>query len=157
MENTTGAQRPWDWTPPKSMNRIMKTILHLPLLHRMMSGMILVIKFTGRKTGNHYETPVGYHQHGDTILMLTKRFRKWWHNFEDEAPVTLRLKGQDVQAHAEALTDPDTIVPILTEMIAEVPREAEIYGVKLINGKPDPDSVREVAPKVVVIRATLQR
>jgi len=117
---------------------------------------MLVIKFTGRKSGKHYATPVGYHRRGDTILMLTKRFRKWWHNFEEPAAITLRLQGRDVPAEAVALTDPETIAPIITEMIEEVPREAEIYGVKMNGNQPDPASVRELAPKVVVIRAVLK-
>jgi hypothetical protein len=117
--------------------------------------MILLITFTGRKSGKQYTTPVGYHKDGDTITIMTKRFRKWWHNFEEPAPVTLRMQGRDVRGTAQAITDPDTIAPIMTHLIEEVPREAEIYGVKMNDNQPDPDSVREVAPKVVIIQVAL--
>lgn len=50
QENTTGG-RPWDWTPSPTMNSFMSTVLRTPLLHRMLSGSMLLITFTGRKSG----------------------------------------------------------------------------------------------------------
>jgi hypothetical protein len=152
----TSGGRPWEWTPPPAMNTLMETILHLPVINRAISGMILVIKFIGRKSGKRYSTPVGYHREGDTVTILTKRFRKWWHNFEDPAHVELRIAGQNRTGEATALTDVETIVPIIAETVRRQPREAEIYGIEMNDdGTPNMDSVRETAPKVVVIRVKL--
>ncbi len=147
--------RDWTWTPPPIMNKIMSTLLRLPLLHKLVSGMILLITFKGRKSGKEYSTPVGYLRDGNTLTILTKRFREWWHNFEHSAPVTVMLAGEKRKGTATALTDVDTIAPIITHVVKERPREAEIFEIDMKNGKPDPDSVREMAPKIVVIQVEL--
>ncbi|MFW5709630.1 MAG: nitroreductase/quinone reductase family protein [Chloroflexota bacterium] len=148
-------ERPWTWTPPPIVNRIMSTLLRLPLLHRLVSGSILLITFAGRKTGRQYSTPLGYTQKGDVITILTKRFRSWWHNFEEPAPVTVRVRGKDYYGQAHALTDVDTIVPLIAHVVEIAPREAEIFHIRTDGDKPDLDSVREMAPKIVVIRVDL--
>jgi len=138
------------------MNWIMATLLRLPLLHRVISHTLLLIAFTGRKSGKPYMTPVGYHREGNTITILTKRFRHWWHNFEQPALVHLWIAGRKQSGQAVALTDPDILIPIITHIVEAHPREAEIYNIKrLANGKPDPASVRELAPRVVIIQVTL--
>jgi hypothetical protein len=138
------------------MNGVMSTLLRLPLLHRVLSSMMLLIRFTGRKSGTRYTTPVGYFREGSTVIILTKRFRKWWRNFEQPAPVELLIKRRWQRGQAIALTDTETIIPIITHLMAAHPREAQIYEVAILeNGQPDPASVRELAPKVVVIRVTL--
>jgi len=134
----------------------MVTTLRLPLLYRLVSKMLLLISFTGQKSGRHYVIPVGYHRDGNTITILTKRFRKWWHNFEVPAPIVLRIEGRNYAGQATALTDTETLIPIIAHIVEVHPREAEIYEIKLLaNGKPDLDSVRELAPRVVIIQVTL--
>ncbi|MBA3869959.1 MAG: nitroreductase family deazaflavin-dependent oxidoreductase [Anaerolineae bacterium] len=156
MENKQANGRPWTWTPPPAMNWMMATTLRLPLLHRLVSKMLLLISFTGKKSGKHYITPVGYHRDGNTITILTKRFRQWWHNFEESAPVVLRIEGRNYAGQAAALTNIETLIPIIAHIVEAHRREAEIYEIKLLdNGKPDLDSVRELAPKVVIIQVTL--
>lgn len=156
MEITTLNGRPWTWTPSPTMNRFMSICLRLPVLHRLASKMILLITFTGRKTDQHYTTPVGYHREGTRITILTKRFRKWWHNFEESAPVEMCIEGRDRSGQATALSDLETIIPIIAHVIDGHRREAESYGIKLFDdGKPDMDSIRAVAPKLVVIQVTL--
>lgn len=144
--------RDWEFTPPAFMNRVMSLILRLPVLHQAISKMILLLTFTGRKSGKHYTTPVGYIRMDGKIYLLTKRFRKWWHNFETTADVIVRVEGSDYQAQATALTDPDVTVPIITRIVQMRPREAEIFHIHLReDGQPDVDSVREMARRIVVI------
>lgn len=152
---TSNKRRDWEWTPPKAMNTVMSTILRTPLLHRALSGMMLLITFTGRKSGKTYTTPVGYHQDGNTVIILTKRFRKWWRNFEEPAPVTLRLRGQDVTGEAVSLTDTEAMLPYMVKMIEAAPRQADIFEVEIDNGKVNLESARALAPKVVIIRVTV--
>lgn len=157
MEKTQPGGRSWEWTPSPFMNRFMSTILRLPLLHRMLSNMMLLITFTGRKSGKSYTTPVGYQRNGDTIIILTKRFRTWWRNFEDPAPVSLRLKGRDVEGTARSLTDVESIRPIIKDFLEAMPRQAPAFGVDVVEGKVTEDSLNALAPKVVVIQVELQQ
>ncbi|MEP6987895.1 MAG: nitroreductase/quinone reductase family protein [Chloroflexota bacterium] len=157
MKNDFSTGRPWTWTPPPAMNRMLSILLRLPVLHHLLSNMILLISFTGQKSGKHYVTPVGYQRQGSKVIILTKRFRQWWHNFEQSAPVELRIEGCDYQGQATVLTDVETMIPIIAHFLESHRREAQAYGIKLLdNGKPDMNSVREVAPQLVVIQVELK-
>lgn len=157
MTQTTQPQqgRAWTWTPTPTMNRFMSTLLRLPLLHRILSGSMLLITFTGRHSGKTYTTPVGYQQDGQTVRILTKSFRKWWNNFIDPAPVTLRLRGRDVQGIARAITDENAVVPLLKTFIGDDPRQADIYQIDPNALADAPNSAEQMASKVVFIEVTL--
>lgn len=57
-------------TIPPFLNKTMKTILRSPI-HGMVSKSILLITFTGRKSGKTYTTPVSYSQDGDLVTIFT--------------------------------------------------------------------------------------
>src|SRR3990172_7173424 len=87
-----------DW-----VNTLMKGFLRAPVLHRLVSNKIMLITFTGRKSGKTYTTPVSYLNDGDTVLAFTHA--RWWQNCTGGAPVTVRIKGKDVRGSAEAIPD----------------------------------------------------
>ncbi len=148
--------RSWEWTPSPFANAIVSALLRIPVLHRVMSRNLLLLTFTGRKSGKRYITPVGYMREGNTITILTKWFRPWWRNFQKTAPVELLIEGKTYQGKANALTDETAIVPIITEVIKKYPYYAEIYGVHLVApDQPDMEDVRHIAPKVVVVQVAL--
>lgn len=147
--------RSWDWTPSPFSNALISTVLRTPLLHRMISHQLLLLTFTGRKSGKRYTTPVGYFREGKTVTILTKWFRPWWRNFQNPAPVEVRIAGKVRSGTAKALTDEAAVIPLITRMITQYPYQAEIYGVRLADGKPNGDDVRQLAPKIVALQITL--
>ncbi len=161
MENTKVGNkksngRPWTWTPPPAVNRMVSTLLRLPVAHRLISKMLLLLTFTGRQSGKRYSIPVGYYREGNTVMIITKRFRKWWRNLEGNVPVEVRIEGRNIKGQATALTEPEITVPIIAHIVEEHRREAEIFEIKMLdNGKPDLESVREIAPKVVLVQVVL--
>ena len=72
------------------LNPVMKTILNSPL-HRLVSDKIMVITFTGIKSGKEYSTPVSYFMDDGTAYCFTHG--KWWKNLVAGANVKLKLKG----------------------------------------------------------------
>jgi deazaflavin-dependent oxidoreductase (nitroreductase family) len=80
----------------------MKFILRSPL-HGMVSKSVLLISFTGHKSGKTYTTPVDYSQDGDQVYIFTHA--NWWKNLRDGAPVTLRVRGRDYQGVAEPVAE----------------------------------------------------
>jgi len=95
----------------KMANAVMKPLLKSPL-HFFASGGLMLITFTGKKSGNVYTTPVQYKQDGDTVRFLSVKERVWWRNLRGGAPVTLRIKGRDVEGIAtphEDMSDTDMI------------------------------------------------
>ncbi len=152
------ASRPWNWTPSPGMNRMMSAILRLPLVHRMLSSQILLLTFTGRKSGKTFTTPVEYNREGDQVLLLTKRFRPWWRNFQSPASVTVRIAGRVIHGQAQSITDEAAMVPTITRFLETHTQDAQIYGVRRdAAGKVNAADVRALAPRLVVIQIALGR
>lgn len=77
-----------------------------PLLNSRFSGIlshsVLLMKFTGRKSGQEFITPVGYHKFGDTFLIALSdtKNRKWWLNYREPWPMQLQYRRQWLQGTA---------------------------------------------------------
>ncbi len=89
-------------TVPPFVNSAMKFVLRSPM-HGMVSKFILLITFTGRKSGKTYTTPVGYSQHDDQVYICTHA--NWWKNLRGGAPVRLRIRGRDLHGLAEPVVE----------------------------------------------------
>ncbi len=126
------------------------------MLHHLISSRLLLLTFTGLKSGKCYTIPVGYLREEKMVTIVTKRFRAWWRNFQEPAPVEVRIEGKRYQCEAKTLTDETTIVPVLTEVMTKHPDDAAFFGVRFVSpGKPDMDDIRRVAPKLVVVQVRL--
>lgn len=138
---------------PPWFNRIMTWVLRSPL-HRVVSGSILTLTFTGRKSGKVYTTPLSYTRQGEQIIVFTHS--GWWKNLQGGAPVTVRVQGQAVHGQAEALAgDPATILPYLRTHLTQLTRDLRYYDVKLdANGKPNEADLSKAAASSVLIRIT---
>src|SRR5512139_3173999 len=89
-------------TIPPFVNKTMKLILRSPV-HGVVSKTVLLITFTGRKSGNNYTTPVDYSQDGDRVTIFTHA--NWWKNLRGGAPVILRIRGRQLQGLAEPVAE----------------------------------------------------
>lgn len=146
----------WNMTPPKWMNNAMKTMLRTPGLRNLIGRKILLLTFTGRKSGRQYTTPVTYFRQADgNIMLLTKVFRPWWRNFEVCPDVGVMIKGQKYKgtAHAEMLDE--ALLPRVMDYLRANAQDARYYGVRMVNGEPDADDMRVFLGKVVVVTITL--
>ena len=141
-------------TIPPFVNAMMKMALRSPA-HGLVSNAVLLITFTGRKSGKAYTTPVSYSQAGDRVTIFTHA--AWWKNLGGGAPVTLRLRGRDRQGLAEAVaTDKQAIAAGLAEHLRRVPSDARYYKVTVDeDGVPNPADVEKAAQTVVMIRVQL--
>ena len=78
-------------------NRLVRAVLRGPA-HRLASGGLMVLDWTGRTTGKQYSIPVGYQQRGDeVVVLLSKPYDKsWWKNFRTPWPAELLIKNDQV-------------------------------------------------------------
>lgn len=94
--------------PPRPVrilaNMIATTILRSPW-HRMRSKRLLLLTFTGRKSGKEFTTPLRYVQESE-ILRLTVVY-PWWRNLLGGATVRVLLRGQMRSGTAEVLPEED--------------------------------------------------
>ena len=140
---------------PLWFNRVMKLVLRTPLIHRVVSGNIMLLTYTGRKTGKIYTIPVSYTKQGNAITMFTNH--NWSKNLIDNVPVTLRLRGRQLNAKMDStITDVDQITPVLSEHLRNKPADARIHKVTYDDtGKPKAAEVRRAAGKVRMIQLRL--
>jgi hypothetical protein len=137
-------------------NPIMVWLLHSPL-HGMLSGNMMVVTYTGRRSGKTYHLPVSYLRVRETLLTISYKRRTWWRNLRSGAPVTIRLQGKDINGRAEVIDDEEGVMEGLTAFIAGNPRTAHAFGLKLgVDGQPEPGGLQQAARACVIVSTDLK-
>ena len=141
-------------TVPPYVNSAMKFMLRSPV-HGMVSKTVLLISFTGRKSGKTYTTPVSYSQHGDQVFIFTHA--NWWKNLRRSPEVLLRIRGRELQGLAETVAgDKQAIAAGLSAHLRAVPSDARYYGVTFDeHGNPRAEEVERAVQSVVLVRVEL--
>src|SRR5438477_11275408 len=83
-------------------------------LHRIMSSQLMLLRFTGRKTGRSYTTPVGYVLDGNSLLVPAGG--AWRRNLEAGPRASVRLRGAGRPVTAEVGREP-ALADLLLGMI----------------------------------------
>ena len=96
-------------------NSLIPRLLGSPL-HFLVSGHVMLVTFTGRKSGKVYTTPVEYCRDNERVVFFTQRGRVWWKNLQDGASVTVRIAGRDLTGRAQAITDERVIQTAFASM-----------------------------------------
>lgn len=149
---TTEVQLPQD-IPPRWANSLMKWALTKPGLQTTIGKEVAVLTFTGRHTGDTYTIPVSYQRDDDIVFVVTKRVRRWWHNFEEPVEVHLRLAGVEVTGTAMTQIDDAANLEFMMGYLERRPIDAKAYG--LDRNDLTRDKVAAVIPHIVVIRIEL--
>src|ERR1700733_9390335 len=82
----------------RMVNVPMRAVLRLPFATPLSANLMLV-SYTGEKSGRAYLQPVRYARDGDTLL--TPGGGRWTVSLKGSRPVRLRLRGRTVPAHAD--------------------------------------------------------
>ncbi len=114
---------------PAFVQTIVKTLLCTPLLHRFSSKNVMVIGFTGKKSGKQYHTPVTYVEDGPRTIYLTTD-SKWWRNLVGGAPVTLTVRGKRLTGNATVVDDPAEVERAIRGVLQKAPKDADAYLIK---------------------------
>jgi hypothetical protein len=102
----------------RAVNPAVKFLLGTPLgggLRRQM----MVLNFTGRKSGRHYSLPVSAHRLDDALYALASA--GWTANFRDGATAEVLWDGKKTTMRGELIRDPATVAALSH-------RVAESYG-----------------------------
>ncbi len=105
---------------PKFLYRILNPLLVAVLrsrFHSRISGSLMALTFRGRKSGKQYRIPVGYLQQGNRIFVFSHS--AWSKNFRGGAPVSVRVRGQELRGAASIMEDPAEIAPVVAAMVAK--------------------------------------
>src|SRR5713226_508079 len=120
-------------------NPVARLILATPL-HVLMSSRLMLLSFTGRKTGRSYATPVSYVQEGSSLLVPGGG--TWWKNLGGGRPAHVRLRGVWTPVTPELVSEPVALAEVMGRMLAANPAIAAFTGIKAgSDGRPDGDAL----------------
>lgn len=135
------------------INPMMRLLLRSPL-HGLVSGSLMLITFTGRRSGRRYTTPVRYIRRGDAIRCFSSSETRWWRNLRGGAEVTLRIRGRDATYHAVALhDDPAQLRAALEDYLAEFPQDAAYHDIRRSKNGLDAGDLERAAREAVMVEA----
>jgi deazaflavin-dependent oxidoreductase (nitroreductase family) len=139
----------------KLYNPLVVGLLRSPL-HRIVDKQTLVITVTGRKSGKRYTLPVSYIRDGKTLLVISQKDRTWWRNLRGGAPVTVLLQGRAFLARGETLTETARAVPMLLQILQQVPAYQRLFHVRLdATGQPEhPEMLTRLAQDHAIVRVS---
>jgi hypothetical protein len=110
--------------PPEAflriVNPIMKVLLHTPFAGPA-RNQLMVVNFTGRKSGRHYSLPLSAYVIDGVLYAMTGA--TWKANFRDGATAQVLHDGKTTTMRGELLTDKAHVTDLYS-------RCAESYGVK---------------------------
>lgn len=98
----------------KIINPVMSRLLRSPL-HSLVSDSILLLTFTGSKSGKEYTTPVGYWVKDGHLIVTTQS--PWWRNLRGAQPVSMLVQGQHREGIATPYPDPEDVAQYIKEFI----------------------------------------
>lgn len=136
------------------LNPLVAAVLRSPL-HRAMSRTNALVTCSGRRSGRSFTLPLRYAQVGSGLWIYPARpdRKTWWRNLEGGVPVTVRLRGLDVPAWAEAIQgNGPRVAEGLWAYYRRFPMLAKSMGLSW-----DPSSVDRAAARSVIVRVELSR
>ncbi|MCH9759971.1 MAG: hypothetical protein K0U75_04885 [Actinomycetia bacterium] len=84
-------------------------LIGAPVLGQLLQRSMVVIRYTGRRSGRSFEIPVNYRRSGDEVVIrvMAPDSKNWWRNFTGEGgSITLAdFGGTDRAGHAVARRD----------------------------------------------------
>lgn len=135
-------------------NRMAIVVLRSPL-HRMMSKSLLVLTYTGRRSGKRYEIPLQYVEEGGTLYVWAGNAatKTWWRNFETPSIATLQLRGRVVAAKGSLVDNVDRRAAVLRAYVDRYPYTRPTGRPKFFGERwhPTAAELTEVAASIVVV------
>ena len=97
------------WVRNQLANPVVRALARTPL-HRLLGSRLLILTYTGRRTGRTYELPVMSAPLGDDRVVVAgwHEGKSWWRNFgEVPQEVTVRTGGRPRRCTARRLSPED--------------------------------------------------
>ncbi|WP_017596366.1 hypothetical protein [Nocardiopsis potens] len=116
----------WDRRLFTAANRVVRPVLR-SRGHPVFGGLMLV-GYTGVRTGREYEIPVVRHLRGPGEVWAFGARTGWVGNLRGGREVRLRIGGREFRAEGTAVEEPEEVGALLTELVRE-------YGARSLRGR----------------------
>jgi deazaflavin-dependent oxidoreductase (nitroreductase family) len=125
-----------------AINPFVAAILRSPL-HGLLSKQMMLLTYTGRKTGKRYTIPVGYARDGETLVVFSSR--PWRRNLRGGASVEVRLQRRRYTGTAIPIEDPEEVAAEVERTIAEYGRKEATWRTGITLDMTPPPTREELA------------
>ena len=133
-------------------NWFMSWLLRSPF-HRLISGSILLITYTGRRSGSQFSAPLNYVRDGKTLWVTSVRERTWWRNFMEKYTIQLLLEREEIAGYGQAITETEKLIQAFNEFFRLSPSSARIFKVDLEDdGTPNQEDLERIVTERVLVR-----
>jgi hypothetical protein len=134
-----------------------RPLLRSPL-HRPLRGQLMLLVYTGRKSGRTYTVPIGYFAWGDDGVIAFSS-RRWWTNLRDGQTVRLLLRGRWREATRGVAETSEEKAGLLDEFVR---RHGPGAARRLLLGLPGDraptlEELRRAAEKTTIVRFRFRR
>jgi len=128
----------WDWLdrpmdtprppverrhPPDALLRAVNPLIRWLLDRGRLGNQLLVLHYTGRRTGRRFDVPAGYHVIDGVVSVLTNS--SWRHNFTGGKEIDVTLRGRRQGARAVLVDDPTPSPPSMNGSSANSDRAGQ--------------------------------
>jgi deazaflavin-dependent oxidoreductase (nitroreductase family) len=136
------------------INPVMRFLLRSPV-HGLLSNSLMLITFTGRKSGKQFTTPVRYIQTDNRVRCFTAAENQWWRNLRSGGRVSLLIKRQSGEYQAQAIFDnPAEIKEQLMSYLALFPQDAAYHDIRINKDKSlNEQDLEQAARNAIVVEA----
>ncbi|HEX3542157.1 MAG TPA: hypothetical protein VHT75_17120 [Acidimicrobiales bacterium] len=139
----------------RRVNVVMRPLLRLPF-PTPLSRRLMLLSYTGRKSGRAYLQPVSFVPDGD--VLLTPGGGRWKLNLRAGEPISVRLRGRRVLARPEFVRDADEVDRLLRHMLGQNARLASFVPFLRADGTTDRATLEQaLARGFCVVRWTIER
>ncbi len=137
-------------------NDLMSLILRSPL-HSLLSGSLMVLTYTGRKSGREISTPVNYTRLDGRLLTTSLRSRTWWRNLRGGERVRLLIQGCQHTAQGTVFEGDNEVRQGFLQYFQQEPGAARFFGLQPgAAGKPAEQDLQKLVSQRVIVFFELQ-
>ncbi|QDQ98775.1 hypothetical protein [Tomitella fengzijianii] len=137
-------------------NRLVVPLLRSPV-HRLASGKLMVVSYTGAKSGRSFALPVAYYAFSPDEVWAFGARTGWMTNFRLPRPASLRLRGRDLRAEGLLVDDRVEVADLIIELVERgVTSAAQDPFLSLPKGRtPTRDEAGAAADRARIVRFAL--
>jgi deazaflavin-dependent oxidoreductase (nitroreductase family) len=140
------------------LNPLFVWLLRSPL-QGLASGGLMLLTFTGRRTGRRFTIPVGYQRDGDvlTVMVSYAARKQWWKNYREAGAVELLLRGRPRTGTAQVVpSDSQEFRHQAERTLRRLPWMAGQFGIEHRKGeKLDDEQWAQLAKNIACVQVTL--
>lgn len=138
---------PPQWLWDHVVNPVMRALLR-SRFSGLVDARLGLLEFEGRRSGHHYQLPVGIHRIEGQLRVLTNA--GWRVNFRERRPVRVRFEGRWRDGTASLVEDVDEVARVYADRIAALgwQKAGRQLGIRInVDREPTLDELRDAVTR----------